>query len=141
MLVSSLWALKAIWFVHYPASVSGRRITFKSLYIPLVFLPFEPVEAAVVLCQMALNYDRASFGSRVYKLIYDQVSLASRFYKGIYDQVSLVSRFYKGNKSQMLSYVGKKGTTCFGYSHSQRAAAAKSALIMNAFDFFIYLWF
>ena len=139
MLVSSLWALKAIWFVHYPASVSGRRITFKSLYIPLVFLPFEPVEAAVVLCQMALIYDRASFGSRVYKLIYDQVSLASRFYKGIYDQVSLVSRFYKGNKSQMLSYVSKKGLL-FGYSHSQRAAAAGCS-IMNAFDSFIYLWF
>ena len=57
---------------------------------------------------MALIYDRASFGSR---LVYDQVSLASRFYKLIYDQVSLASRFYKGNKSQMLSYVSKKGTT------------------------------
>ena len=89
MLVSSLRALKAIWFGHYPARVSGRRLTSKEPLHSFSYSTLWKVEAAVVLCQMALIYDRASFGSR---LVYDRVSLGSRLYKGNKARYSAVSQ-------------------------------------------------
>ena len=76
-----------------------------------------------MLCQMALIYDRASFGSKVL-----QADLRSGF-----PWLKVFTREIKARCSAMSQTKGP----VFGI-HAVRAAAA--VLIMNAFDSFIHLF-